>query len=92
MDRMNWTAVGVVFLRERWALAKQRPELSRTDVYVLVGYREGDDNLPPLHIGEGDVICDRIESHGQKKDFWTHCYPSVTLNSGLNKAQIRWLE
>jgi hypothetical protein len=37
-------------------------------------------------------VRDRIESHFQKKDFWTQGYAFVTSNSGLNKAHIRWLE
>ncbi len=48
VDRMNWTGVGVVFPRERWASARLRPELARTGVYVLVGYKEGDEDLPTL--------------------------------------------
>lgn len=92
VDRMNWTGVGVVFPREQWAAARQRTELGRTGVYVLVGYKEGDDDLPTLYIGEGDMVRDRIESHFQKKDFWTQGYVFVTSNSGLNKAHIRWLE
>ena len=92
VDRMNWTGVGVVFPREQWVVARQRAELGRTGVYVLVGYKEGDDDLPTLYIGEGDVVRDRIESHFQKKDFWTQGYVFVTSNSGLNKAHIRWLE
>ena len=39
VDRMNWTGVGVVFPRERWPTARQRVELARTGVYVLVGYK-----------------------------------------------------
>lgn len=92
VDRMNWTGVGVVFPRERWLVASKRPELSRTGVYILVGYKEGDDELPTLYIGEGDAVRDRVESHYQKKDFWTQGYAFVTSNSGLNKAHVRWLE
>jgi hypothetical protein len=92
VDRMNWTGVGIVFPRERWAAASKRVELARTGVYILVGYKEGDDELPTLYIGEGDAVRDRVESHYQKKDFWTHGYAFVTSNSGLNKAHVRWLE
>ena len=92
VDRMNWTGVGVVFPRERWPAARQRPELVRTGIYVLVDYKEGDEDLPTLYIGEGDVLRDRIDSHFQKKDFWTQGYAFVTSNAGLNKAHIRWLE
>ena len=92
VDRMNWTGVGVVFPRERWRIARSRAEIARTGVYVLVGYREGDEDLPTLYIGEGDVVRDRIDSHAQTKEFWEHGYVFTTSNNGLNKAHARWLE
>lgn len=92
VDRMNWTGVGVVFPRERWQIARSRAELSRTGVYILVGYKEGDEDLPTLYIGEGDAVRDRIDSHIQSKEFWENGYAFTTSNSGLNKAHVRWLE
>lgn len=92
IDRMNWTGVGIVFPRERWQNARIRPEVTRTGVYILVGYKEGDEDLPTLYIGEGDVVRDRIDTHLQNKDFWEHGYAFITSNSGLNKAHVRWLE
>jgi hypothetical protein len=92
VDRLNWTGVGVVFPRDRWHVARNRVELGRTGIYILVGYKEGDEDLPTLYIGEGDVVRDRIESHAQTKEFWEHAYVFTTSNSGLNKAHVRWLE
>jgi len=92
VDRMNWTGVGVVFPRERWQTARSRAEISRTGVYILVGYKEGDEDLPTLYIGEGDAVRDRIDSHAQTKEFWEHGYVFTTSNNGLNKAHVRWLE
>ena len=69
-----------------------RAELNRTGVYILVGYKEGDEDLPTLYIGEGDAVRDRIDSHDQKKDFWEDGYVFTTSNNGLNKAHVRWLE
>lgn len=92
IDRLNWTGLGFVVPRDKWPGARHYPELGRTGVYILAGYAEGDDDLPTLYIGEGDVIRDRIENHFQKKEFWTHCYAFVTSNNGLNKAHVRWLE
>lgn len=92
IDRMNWTGIGVVFPRERWQITRNRPELNRTGVYILVGYKEGDDDLPTLYIGEGDAVRDRIDSHAQTKEFWEHGYVFTTSNNGLNKAHVRWLE
>lgn len=92
VDRLNWTGVGVVFPRERWQTARGRAELGRTGIYVLVGYKEGDEDLPTLYIGEGDAVRDRIDSHAQTKEFWEHGYAFTTSNNGLNKAHVRWLE
>ena len=93
VDRMNWTGVGVVFPRERWLAARtSRPELVRTGVYILVGYKEGDEDVPTLYIGEGDAVRDRIDSHAQTKEFWDQGYVFTTSNNGLNKAHVRWLE
>ena len=92
VDRMNWTGVGVVFPRERWQAARSRAELGRTGIYILVGYKEGDEDLPTLYIGEGDAVRDRIDSHIQNKEFWENGYAFTTSNSGLNKAHVRWLE
>ena len=92
VDRMNWTGVGVVFPRERWRSTRSRAELGRTGVYILVGYKEGDEDLPTLYIGEGDAVRDRIDSHAQAKEFWEHGYAFTTSNNGLNKAHVRWLE
>jgi hypothetical protein len=92
VDRMNWTGVSIVFPRERWPSARNRAELGRTGVYILVGYKEGDEDLPTLYIGEGDAVRDRIDSHAQTKDFWEDGYAFTTSNNGLNKAHVRWLE
>ena len=92
VDRMNWTGIGVVFPRERWSAARSRAELGRTGIYILVGYKEGDEDLPTLYVGESDAVVDRIDSHAQNKEFWEHGYAFTTTNNGLNKAHVRWLE
>ena len=84
-----------MFPRDHWTSARSRPELSRTGIYILVGYKEGDgedEDLPTLYIGEGDAVRDRIDSHIQTKEFWEHGYVFTTSNNGLNKAHVRWLE
>ena len=92
VDRMNWTGVGLVFPREQWQVVRRRDEVGRTGIYILVGYKEADEELPTIYIGESDVVRDRIDSHEQNKDFWEHGYIFVTSNNGLNKAHVRWLE
>ncbi len=92
IDRMNWTGLGIIFPREKWLITKQRQEFSRTGVYILSGYKEAEDELPTIYIGEGDAIRDRIDSHYQNKDFWDRAIAFTASNNSLNKAHVKWLE
>jgi len=92
IDRMNWTGLGIIFPREKWLSTKQRPEFSRTGVYILSGYEKPEDELPTIYIGEGDVIRNRIDSHYQNKDFWDRGIVFTASNNSLNKAHVKWLE
>lgn len=91
IDRMNWTGIGVAFPRTKWPEARQRPELSRTGVYILVGYKDEDPDLPTIYIGQADVTRNRIESHNQEKPFWDRAIVFAST-SGLNRAHVTWLE
>src|SRR4051794_13965164 len=92
IDRMNWTGLGIVFPRDKWPTTKQRPEFSRAGVYILVGYKEGTDDLPTIYVGEGDITRNRIDSHFQNKDFWDQAIVFTAPNNSLNKAHVKWLE
>lgn len=93
IDRMNWTGLGIVFPRSKWADVRERAELARPGVYILVGYRPDDDDLPALYIGQSDGIGKRLEDHIQNKDFWDWGVVFVsTNNNGLNRAHVTWLE
>jgi hypothetical protein len=92
IDRMNWTGLGIVFPRSKWAEVRKRPDLAKTGVYILVGYKGEDDDLPTLYIGQADGVGNRIESHIQKKDFWDWGVVFVSASGGLNRAHVTWLE
>ena len=92
IDRMNWTGLGLVFPRSKWLEVRQRPELQRTGVYILVGYSNQDDDLPTLYIGQADDVRGRIESHYTGKDFWDWGAVFVSNSGGLNRAHVTWLE
>ncbi|WP_041795229.1 GIY-YIG nuclease family protein [Pararhodospirillum photometricum] len=93
IDRMNWTGLGVVFPRAKWSDVRQRAEMLRTGVYILVGYTEQDDDLPTVYVGQTDDLRSRIDSHCAKKDFWDWGVVFVSNNSGgLNRAHVTWLE
>jgi len=92
IDRMNWTGIGLVFPRAKWPDIKQRPEFTRTGVYILVGYRAEDEDLQTIYIGQADGVKNRIDSHFQNKDFWDWCIVFVSNSGGLNRAHVTWLE
>ena len=91
IDRMNWTGLGLVFPRSKWLEVRQRPELTRAGVYILVGYKEADD-LPTIYIGQADGVKNRIETHYQNKEFWDWGIIFVSPTGGLNRAHVTWLE
>lgn len=90
IDRLNWTGLGVVFPRTKWAEVKHRSEFPRTGVYILVGHPEED--LPMVYIGQADAVRNRIDSHAQNKDFWDWGIVFVSNSGGLNRAHVTWLE
>ncbi len=92
IDRMNWTGLGLVFPRAKWPDVRQRPEMQRTGVYILVGYRGEEDDLPTLYIGQADGVGNRLDSHAAKKEFWDWGIIFVSSSTGLNRAHVTWLE
>lgn len=92
IERMNWTGVGLVFPRSKWAEIKQRSEFIQAGVYVLKGYKNENDELPTIYVGQADGVGNRIDSHYKNKDFWDRGVVFVSASDGLNRAHITWLE
>ena len=92
IDRMNWTGLGLVFRRSDWSKVRERAEMQSIGIYVLVGYRNEDDNLPTLYVGQADGVKGRIDSHNKDKDFWEWAAVFVSTSGGLNRAHVTWLE
>ncbi|MBK9303343.1 MAG: GIY-YIG nuclease family protein [bacterium] len=91
VEKSNWTGQGLVFPRSQFADVRQRPELSRTGVYVLWGPSESS-QLPRIYIGEGDPVRPRLDQHSKQKDFWTHAAVFTSKDQNLNKAHVQHLE
>lgn len=91
IERSNWVGKAVVFPRALLPQLKQREELSRIGVYLLLGPRE-DGEGDMLYIGEGDPIRPRLESHYAHKDFWNRAVCFVAAPGQLNKAHAQFLE
>lgn len=88
IDRMNWTGVGLAFPRAKWVDVRKRQEFAQTGVYILVGYRGGDDDLPTIYIGQADGVRNRIDSHIQTKEFWDWGIVFASTSGGLNRAHV----
>lgn len=91
VEKSNWTGHGIVCPRPLFPTARNRSELSRTGVYVLLG-PPGEGELPEVYIGEGDPIRPRLESHQANKDFWTTAICFTGKDENLNKAHVQYLE
>ena len=92
IDRMNWTGGGLAFPRSRWADVSRRGEMRRTGVYILVGYRAEDQDLPTLYIGQSEDVGRRLQQHYDTKDFWDWAILFTSASGGLNRAHVTWLE
>jgi len=91
VERSNWIGKALVFPRSLLPQIKARPEFKHTGVYVLLGPRdEGEGDA--IYVGEGDPVLPRLENHFANKDFWTRAAFFVTTGTGLNKAQVQYLE
>ena len=91
IDRMNWTGLAIVFPRSEWQEVRKRQEFERTGIYILTGYREGDDDLTTVYIGQADGIRSRIDSHIKRKEFWDSGIVFVSSKE-LHRAHLTWLE
>ena len=91
INKMDWTGLGLEISRVAWSEHRNRDELKRAGIYILIGYKDGDD-LPSLYIGHGDGIKKRIERHYKNKPFWDRVLIFISSNQDLNRAHITWLE
>jgi hypothetical protein len=87
----NWTGSGLVIPRPLFSETRQRSELLRAGVYLLIGPGE-ESQLSRLYVGEGDPIGPRLDSHAKGKDFWTHLVAFTSKDQNLNKAHVQFLE
>lgn len=92
IDKMNWTGVGLTFPKAKWTEIRDREEFNLPGIYILRGYSELSDDKPPLYIGQGDGIRNRIDQHFKNKVFWEQGIVFVSRSGGLNRAHITWLE
>jgi hypothetical protein len=91
IEKSNWNGAGLMIPRALFAQTRERPELQRAGVYLLVG-PDNQSTLPMLYVGEGDPVGPRLDSHAKTKDFWTHLVAFTSKDQALNKAHVQYLE
>ncbi len=91
VEKSNWTGQGLVFPRAALADVKGVQDFARAGVYILWGPSDAG-TFQRVYVGEGDGVLQRLESHAQKKDFWTHAAVFVSKDQSLNKAHVQYLE
>ena len=91
IEKSNWTGQGLFFPRSLYSDVRSREELARTGVYILWGPSESG-QLTRAYVGEGDALRQRLDSHFQYKDFWTHCVAFTSKDQNLNKAHVQHIE
>ena len=89
IEKANWSGIGLLIPRQFFSKHKNRSELQRPGVYLLMGDME---LAPKIYIGEGDPLLDRIQSHDSNKEFWDTLVAFTSKDRNLNKAAIQYLE
>jgi hypothetical protein len=91
VEKSNWTGIALMWPRAVHGEARQRPELDRPGVYVLVG--ESDvSGTQRVYVGEADVLRKRLDQQQATRDFWTRAVAFTTKDASLNKAHVKFLE
>jgi hypothetical protein len=88
---MNWTGHVLVGPRAKVVELLQRPEASRTGVYLLTG-TSSDTGETLVYVGEGDNVSVRVASHARDKDFWESACLVTSKDQNITKAHARYLE
>jgi hypothetical protein len=91
IEKSNWTGAGLVIPRTTYADSRNRRELKRAGIYILIGPTE-ESGLPRIYIGEGDPVGPRLDQHASKKDFWITAITFTSKDENLNKAHVQYLE
>lgn len=91
VEKSGWTGIGLMWPRAVHASARQRVELQRPGVYVLVGPAESSGKTR-VYVGEADILRKRLDQHHANKDFWTRAIVFTTKDASFNKAHVKYLE
>jgi len=93
IDAANWTGKGIVIPKPAFAKMKDKSEIDKPGVYILMS-RSGvaGNRQPKIYIGEGDPAKTRIEAHAKTQTWWNEVVIFVSANESLDKTKIQWVE
>jgi hypothetical protein len=86
----NWTGKAYKIPRIKIKDCTDRPDLSNTGVYLLLGRDEY--GMEQTYIGEAENTLKRLTQHLTQKDFWNEAIVFISKDENLNKAHIKYLE
>jgi len=88
------TLKALVVPRASLSLAKERNEVQKTGVYVLLGPDSEHLGQKRIYVGETDAIITRLIAHNKDadKDFWDESVVFVSKDDNLTKSHVRYLE
>ena len=89
--KSKWPGRALVIPRPSLPEEIDRKELNVPGVYILVGpSAEGD--LPTIHIGAADYVCNDLRRHDIQKDFWSWVVVFASKDDSLNQTHIQYFE
>lgn len=88
----NWTGHVLSGSRSDLADLLRRDEAQRTGAYVLLGDDEAAVGNTRWHIGEADIVAERVRYHQREKEFWDRVVVITSKDANLTKAHGRYLE
>lgn len=93
VGKSNWTGRGITFSRSDLDIALKEG-LGSPGVYILLGDDPDQEFDGLIYVGQAEDVGTRLKQHqgDDKKDFWTHTVVFMSIDSGLNRAHIRYLE
>ncbi len=86
----NWTGKAYKIARTKVKDCKDREELFKAGIYLLLG--KDDNGKDKIYIGEAEQVLTRLNQHLSSKDFWNEVIVFISKDENLNKAHIKYLE
>lgn len=86
----NWTGKAYKIARTKVKDCKDRDELFKAGIYLLLG--KDDNGKDKIYIGEAEQVLTRLNQHLSSKDFWNEVIVFISKDENLNKAHIKYLE